>query len=41
MSGYTDDVAVRQGISDPASAFIQKPFSSAALAHKLRLLLDG
>jgi two-component system cell cycle sensor histidine kinase/response regulator CckA len=41
MSGYTDDVAVRQGINDPASAFIQKPFSSAALAHKLRLLLDG
>jgi two-component system cell cycle sensor histidine kinase/response regulator CckA len=41
MSGYTDDAEVRDGLSEPACGFIQKPFSSAALANKLRQLLDG
>jgi CheY-like chemotaxis protein len=41
VSGYTDDAAVRRGIMDAAAAFLQKPFSAAALAHKVRTLLDA
>jgi CheY-like chemotaxis protein len=40
MSGYTDDMVIRQGLDDVHSSFIQKPFSAAELAQKLRLLLD-
>jgi len=36
MSGYTDDVTVRHGISNADVSFIQKPFSSTELTHKLR-----
>jgi CheY-like chemotaxis protein len=36
MSGYTDDVAVRYGVSNADVSFIQKPFSSTELTHKLR-----
>ena len=36
MSGYTNDVTVRQGISNADVSFIQKPFSSTELTHKLR-----
>ena len=36
MSGYTNDVTLRQGISSADVSFIQKPFSSTELTHKLR-----
>jgi CheY-like chemotaxis protein len=41
MSGHTDDGAIREGTLEPGTAFVQKPFTSAALAHKLRSLLDA
>ena len=31
MSGYTDDEVLRRGLVDPASAFLQKPFTPASL----------
>jgi hypothetical protein len=40
MSGYTANVIAHQGILDDEVAFIQKPFSIADLAEKLRDLLD-
>jgi len=36
MSGYTDDAALRYGIHELRTAFLQKPFGLGALAHKLR-----
>ncbi|MFZ5891132.1 MAG: PAS domain S-box protein [Myxococcota bacterium] len=41
MSGHTDDAVIREGALEPGCAFVQKPFSSASLAHKLRALLDA
>ena len=38
MSGYTDDVGI--GAGDPASAYLQKPFTPEALASSVRELLD-
>jgi two-component system cell cycle sensor histidine kinase/response regulator CckA len=40
MSGYTDDVVVRNALLGPNVAFIQKPFSGQALARKLSELLN-
>jgi PAS domain S-box-containing protein len=40
MSGYTDDVIIRKGLSVPGAAFLEKPFTSAALAQRVRHLLD-
>ncbi|HET9954950.1 MAG TPA: ATP-binding protein [Polyangiaceae bacterium] len=40
MSGFTDDAAVSGGALEPGSAFIQKPFSAAMLAARLREVLD-
>lgn len=40
MSGYTDDVLAFHGIA-PEIDFIQKPFSSAALAEKLEKVLSA
>jgi len=40
MSGYTDDFIVRHGVLDPDVSFISKPFSSDALARKVREKLD-
>jgi PAS domain S-box-containing protein len=40
MSGYTPDVAVRHGVLSK-SAYLQKPFSPAALARKVREVLDS
>jgi two-component system cell cycle sensor histidine kinase/response regulator CckA len=39
MSGYTDDVVVRHGVLDADIAFIQKPFTPAALTQKVREVL--
>ena len=36
MSGYTDDIAIRGGALEPATAFIQKPFSATELARAVR-----
>jgi CheY-like chemotaxis protein len=38
ISGYTDDVGIGSG--DPASAYLQKPFTPEALAKVIRDLLD-
>ncbi len=40
MSGYTDDAVVRHGVQDAGLTFLQKPFSLAVLARKIREMLD-
>lgn len=40
MSGYTSDGVLRQGIETGEADFLQKPFSTSALAAKLRQVLD-
>jgi CheY-like chemotaxis protein len=41
MSGYTDDAIVHHGLLGPDIAFLQKPFSTTGLVHKLREVLDS
>jgi len=41
MSGYTDDVMVKQGALEPGVAFIHKPFTDETLASKVRKVLDS
>lgn len=40
MSGYTSDAVLRQGVHAGEANFVQKPFNTAALAIKLRQVLD-
>jgi len=40
MSGYTDDMVKREGMLDPETAFLQKPFSNDGLLRKVRDVLD-
>ena len=40
-SGYTAESHVRDGILDPQLMFLQKPFTSEALALKVRQVLEG
>jgi len=40
MSGYTNEAIMRHGVLDPDTLFIQKPFTLAALGHKVRAALD-
>ncbi|HEX4611411.1 MAG TPA: ATP-binding protein [Urbifossiella sp.] len=41
VSGYTDDAMVRNGVGRDAVHFLQKPFGVAALAQKVRDILDA
>ena len=38
-SGYTDDAIVHHGVLDPRTPFLQKPFTMADLAAKIRAVL--
>lgn len=40
MSGYSDDAIIQRGVIAEGTAFIQKPFSAAELARKVREVLD-
>jgi FixJ family two-component response regulator len=40
MSGYTDNVITSGGVLEPGLAFLQKPFTPASLASKVREVLD-
>jgi CheY-like chemotaxis protein len=40
MSGYVDNTIAHHGVLDPGTAFIHKPFTSLALARKVRSVLD-
>jgi len=40
LSGYTDDLVVRQGALQPGRAFLQKPFTPDVLLRAVRDLLD-
>jgi signal transduction histidine kinase/CheY-like chemotaxis protein len=41
MSGYTENAAFRQRGLEPGTAFLDKPFTPAALAQKVREVLDA
>jgi two-component system, cell cycle sensor histidine kinase and response regulator CckA len=41
MSGYTRDETARRGIASERYAFLEKPFTPAKLASRVRELLDG
>lgn len=41
VSGYTDGSVAENGDLAPGSAFLEKPFSSDALARKVRQVLSG
>jgi CheY-like chemotaxis protein len=41
MSGFTDDVTLKHGVETASTAFLQKPFTTAGLARKVREVLDG
>jgi len=40
VSGYTDDAIVHHGMLEPGLHFLQKPFTPAALAQKVREVLS-
>jgi two-component system cell cycle sensor histidine kinase/response regulator CckA len=41
MSGYTDAAISGQGILEPGTAFLSKPFTPDVLARKVREVIDG
>lgn len=40
MSGYADQDLVRQGLLEPGTHFLQKPFTPQELAERVRGILD-
>ena len=40
MSGYTDDEIIRGAVQGAEVEYLQKPFTPAALARKIREVLD-
>ncbi len=41
MSGYTNDAVVQRGVMEASAEFLQKPFTAASLARKVRDVLDA
>jgi len=41
LSGYTEDAIIHEGVLNPGTAFLQKPFTLQALARKVREVLHG
>jgi hypothetical protein len=41
VSGYTDDVVLREGIRNSGIAFLPKPFTADALMQMVRGVLDA
>ncbi len=41
VSGYADDAALRHGVREGSTAFLQKPFTVEALVRKIREVLDA
>ena len=41
MSGYTNDLIASQGVLDPGTSFLQKPFRPNELTEKVREVLDA
>jgi len=41
MSGYTDNVLAQDGVLEQGVSFLQKPFTPADLAQKVREVLDA
>lgn len=40
ISGYTENIALQQGLVDAWSSFLPKPFTGATLTSRVRELLD-
>ena len=39
--GYPEEVMAKHGLTASESTFLHKPFTSDALVHSVRLVLDG
>jgi two-component system, cell cycle sensor histidine kinase and response regulator CckA len=41
LSGYTEEGVRNQGVLEPSAAYLEKPFTSENLLHKVREVLEG